>query len=72
MNIISALSGGYVNHGNASIEKSKSLKHKVSGNVKQMHIKTPYELVKSRFHSHRVLGEDYEIKQLRVKEKEVE
>ena len=72
LNIISALSGEYVNHGNASIEKNKSLKHKVSGNVKQMHAKTPYELVKNRFHSHKILGEDAEIKELRNKEQEVE
>ena len=42
MNIISALSGEYVNHGNASIEKNKNLKHKVSGNVKQMHAKVSH------------------------------
>jgi len=61
VNIISALNGIYVNHGNASISTKSTLKHKVSGNKKQMHTLTPYELVKNRFHSHRAFGEDSEI-----------
>ena len=63
---------GTANHGTASIIVNNGLKHKISGQQKTLHTLTPFELLKSKLHSHKALVDDKHIQYLRTRETELE